>query len=190
MNKNNIPALPFYFIRHGETDWNLEHKIMGNTDVELNSTGIDQSYRSAYVLANIEISKVYCSSLQRAYQTGKIISAVCEIEIEAMNQLKERSWGSLEGKDYNNNISCLSNDNLPNDGEEYINFENRIIEGTRKVLLSNYGYPIIVSHSGVFKVLAKLLADNYDIRCPNCKIFFFSPPALDNKWDITPVEVE
>lgn len=187
MKEANIPNLPFYFIRHGETDWNLKHKIMGSTDIELNNTGIEQAYSSAYILADIEVSVIFSSPLKRAYQTAQIISEVSELEIKLTDSFKERNWGSIEGNDYKNNLSFFTNDNLPPDGEKYIDFQKRIIEGTKQVLLSEYGYPLIVSHGGVFKVLAQLLTGRIDLSCKNCEIFFFSPPTLTNSWEIIEV---
>ena len=184
MKEINIPHLPFYFIRHGETDWNLAHKLMGQKDIKLNDNGLDQAYTAAYILADQETNKIFASPLKRAQKTGEIIADICELELEIINELKERNWGSLEGDNHNNALSFLTNDNLPPDGEEYLDFEKRIIEGTRKVLLSEYGYPVIVSHGGVFKVLVHLLTGRKNIDCPNCKIFLFTPSSIDNKWEI------
>ncbi len=33
----------FYFVRHGETVWNVENKICGATDIELTQKGHDQA---------------------------------------------------------------------------------------------------------------------------------------------------
>lgn len=38
-----IPHIPFYFLRHGETDWNLQRKMMGGVDIPLNATGRAQA---------------------------------------------------------------------------------------------------------------------------------------------------
>ena len=115
MKEINIPHLPFYFIRHGETDWNFVHKLMGQKDIELNNTGLDQAYTAAYVLAEEETNKIFASPLKRAKETGEIIANVCELELEIINDLKERNWGSLEGNNHNNALSFLTNDNLPPD---------------------------------------------------------------------------
>ena len=186
MNKIIIPRAPFYFIRHGETDWNTQHKLMGHQDIPLNQNGIDQTYSAAYILADIEISSIFSSPLKRATQTGDIIAQVCEIDIMYMEQLKERNFGSFEGSP-NNKLSLLSDEGMPNDAENFIDFETRVLRGVNEILSSGYYYPLIVSHGGVFKALTYALTKQIDRDCQNCQIFFFCPSITDDGWDITPV---
>lgn len=47
MVTDNIPAIPFYFVRHGQTDWNSEGKLMGQNDIPLNNIGIKQAQEVA-----------------------------------------------------------------------------------------------------------------------------------------------
>lgn len=184
MNNSLIPNLPFYFIRHGETDWNLENKRMGNKDIELNQTGLDQAYSAAYIFNDIEISKIFTSPLKRATKTAEIIASVCEIDVEILETIKERNLGSFEGT--NNIVSFLDNEGLPSDAEDCNQFKQRIIKSFNKILSPTDIYPLIVSHGGVFKVLSHILANKKDAKCPNGKIFFFTPPINNNtQWDIT-----
>ena len=186
MSNSTIPSLPFYFIRHGETDWNLENKRMGSQDIELNQTGSDQSYSAAYNLVDIEISKIFTSPLKRAVKTANIIASVCELDVEILETIKERNLGSFEGT--NNKISFLDNEGLPTDSEDCNKFKNRIIQSFNKILSPTEMYPLIVSHGGVFKILSHTLASRVDINCPNGKIFFFTPPINQNtQWDITSI---
>ena len=186
MSNNPIPSLPFYFVRHGETDWNLENKRMGSQDIELNQTGSEQSYSAAYNLADIEISKIFTSPLKRATKTAQIIASVCELDVEILETIKERNLGSFEGT--NNKISFLDNEGLPDNAEDCNKFKDRIIQSFNKILLPTEMYPLIVSHGGVFKILSHVLANRSDINCPNGQIFFFTPPINHNiKWDITTI---
>lgn len=185
MNLENIAKIPFYFVRHGETDWNLQRKIMGQTDIDLNEKGVNQAYNAAYELVNVEVSKVFSSPLKRAYRTGQLIAEVCQIEQEVIDDFKERKWGVAEGLNNGGTISFLSDINLPEGAEKYQDFENRIFQGVKKMLLSQDSYPVMVAHGGVFKVLAKILCGVSEIACDNGQIFFFTPPLLSNKWDVT-----
>ena len=53
-------------IRHGETAWNVDTRIQGQLDVDLNDTGREQARRVARALADAGLSAVYASDLQRA----------------------------------------------------------------------------------------------------------------------------
>jgi probable phosphoglycerate mutase len=51
-----LPLNPFYFLRHGETDWNLEHRAMGSQDIPLNDRGVSQGLNAAELLKNEPIA--------------------------------------------------------------------------------------------------------------------------------------
>ena len=53
MSSIDMPTSPFYFLRHGQTDWNLQHKLMGNQDVELNEAGREQAINAAYAFNGV-----------------------------------------------------------------------------------------------------------------------------------------
>jgi uncharacterized phosphatase len=186
----DIPRNSFYFIRHGETDWNLQNKFMGKQDIPLNNTGIEQAYEESYVLDNIEIDKVFSSPLKRAKKTAQIIVDECRLELEVVEKLQERSWGSLEGKTRDSiDLSFLSDKNIAPDSETYLAFKTRIISAMKHILSSQMQYPLIVSHGGVFMLLAHLLTNNKNTPpCPNCKTFIFNPSSTNKRWEITPLE--
>ena len=85
-----------YLLRHGETDWNLEHRAQGQVDIPLNATGIRQAEELKEKIKSYTFDICYCSPLKRAVQTAKIITDD-HIKIIYDDNLKERSFGYLEG---------------------------------------------------------------------------------------------
>ena len=67
--------LKIYVFRHGETDWNAQHRIQGRTDVPLNKNGIRQAEdMGRSVAGKIKPEYMIVSDLSRAQDTGKIIA--------------------------------------------------------------------------------------------------------------------
>ena len=92
-----FPSVPFYFIRHGETNWNNERRVMGQKDIPLNSKGIEQTKHAAGILKNARIELIISSPLVRALKTAEIISESIQKPILIMDGLKECSLGVGEG---------------------------------------------------------------------------------------------
>ena len=63
-----------YRVRHGETDWNLQRRIQGSTDVPLNETGRAQARRVGQLLAGRTWDAIVASPLSRAFDTASIIA--------------------------------------------------------------------------------------------------------------------
>lgn len=89
-------------LRHGESQWNLENRFTGWTDVDLTPTGIEEAKFAANQLIkeNIKISSVYTSTLLRAIHTSNIVCKKISFPIEDVNyewRLNERHYGALQG---------------------------------------------------------------------------------------------
>lgn len=84
-----------WWIRHGETDWNLALRIQGSSDVQLNETGISQARALARRLQGVAFDAVYASDLVRAHRTATL--AASGAEVRADPRLRELSYGMLEG---------------------------------------------------------------------------------------------
>lgn len=83
-----------YIIRHGETDWNKEHRIQGHQDIPLNDQGRLDAKVAKKKLKNVKFDVVFSSPLSRALETAKIIT---DHEIIIDDRLIERANGTLEG---------------------------------------------------------------------------------------------
>ncbi len=84
-------------IRHGETDWNLQHRFQGQIDVPLNERGLAQARRLAQRLADEAIDAMACSDLQRARQTASPAARQLRLDPEHLPALREQGFGVLEG---------------------------------------------------------------------------------------------
>src|SRR3989338_6420058 len=97
MMKKTIPLSPFYFIRHGQTDWNLKEMFQGWTDIPLNETGHAQARSAVSILSGRGITRIVTSPLVRAHKTAEIINEHLRVPLLVVDGLKECSLGVLEG---------------------------------------------------------------------------------------------
>lgn len=91
--------MKLYLVRHGETDWNVEYRAQGYTDIPLNPNGIAQAEKLRDDIKNrgLRFDAVYSSPLQRTLKTAQIITDG-QYDLILDDRLKERNLGELEGK--------------------------------------------------------------------------------------------
>lgn len=87
-----------YLVRHGQTDWNIEHRIQGQTDVPLNATGRAQAVELSEKLSSFNIQKIISSDLSRAKETAEIIKRKLNVPMSLDRRLREYNYGLIEGK--------------------------------------------------------------------------------------------
>ena len=90
-------------VRHGETEWNRLLRYQGQSDIELNRTGLEQAAKVRDRLAGEMIDSIYCSDLKRAVKTAEII-AEKHPSVKKINQsplLREMDFGDFEGLNFN-----------------------------------------------------------------------------------------
>ncbi len=87
-------------VRHGESQWNLENRFTGWTDVPLTEKGREEAYRAGEKLRDIHFDQAYTSVLQRATETLDIMLKVIGqegIPVAYDRALNERHYGDLQG---------------------------------------------------------------------------------------------
>ena len=89
--------MKIYMVRHGETAWNTEKRVQGQTDTELNDCGRKLAIKTGEALRDIDFDIVYSSPLKRAYETAQLIIGNKECVINKDERIKEISLGSYEG---------------------------------------------------------------------------------------------
>lgn len=86
-----------YIIRHGQTDWNKEEKVQGQTDIPLNENGIRMAREASVKYKDIHFDVCFSSPLIRAYETASLLLEGRNIDIIKDDRLKEISFGKYEG---------------------------------------------------------------------------------------------
>lgn len=84
-------------IRHGEAEWNLQRREMGQLDSALTNKGIAQAHAIANRLADIPFQALYTSDLGRAVKTSEIIGRRCGCAPIVLPGLRERHMGIFQG---------------------------------------------------------------------------------------------
>jgi broad specificity phosphatase PhoE len=84
-------------VRHGETKWNHEKRVVGHIGIALNNNGRKQAGRLAQALKDKEVSCIYSSPLKRARQTADAIARAHGLHVVNVDALKEVDAGELEG---------------------------------------------------------------------------------------------
>lgn len=153
------------FIRHGQTDWNVQGKIQGSYDSELNATGIEQAMSLSEKLFNLnyKFSKIYSSPQKRALKTAEILSKSSNVDYISVKDLQEMNMGKWEGLSWRE-----VEENYPNEykewhlnrrytktpeGESYQDMLERVLKAIHKIINENNENVVIVSHSAVIMCL-------------------------------------
>ena len=87
----------WYLARHGETDWNRERRIQGQSDTSLNERGRSQASLLGRRLAETSFSAIYASDLSRTMETARLVAAQGSPEIIPVRELREIDYGQWEG---------------------------------------------------------------------------------------------
>lgn len=163
--------MKLFFIRHGQTDWNLEGKIQGSCDIELNSTGIAQAEELCRKVSenNYKFSKIYTSKQKRAVKTAEILGRTVHADFVPTDGLEEVNLGKWEGLSwsevqekfpekyeewYNNRRYTRA----PG-GESYQDMLERVLKAIHKIIDENHVNVAVITHNAVIMCLQCYLTD-------------------------------
>ncbi|MDO8624224.1 MAG: histidine phosphatase family protein [bacterium] len=89
--------MTFYFVRHGQSRGNKAGVISGQDDHPLTEEGLKEAQQTAVIIP-VGISLIYSSDLSRCQQTAEVLNKGRQLPIIYDARLRERSFGSLSGK--------------------------------------------------------------------------------------------
>ncbi|WP_136068352.1 histidine phosphatase family protein [Modicisalibacter radicis] len=169
---------PFIFLRHGETECNARGVIAGRTDSPLTETGRNQARMAAERLRHQTWGRVVCGSLSRTLDTAML--AVPGSEPLVTPGLNERDWGELEGRPL---ARLVSYTDTPPGGEPWAPFERRVTKALNDIL-DEWDTPLVVAHSGVYRVICRHLFGRPDgPRIANAEPVVIRPGV--SGWQLT-----
>jgi broad specificity phosphatase PhoE len=141
--------------RHGETDWNRDHRWQGHTGPPLNETGRRQATELAAQVNDIHV--VYSSDTERAYETAAIVAERHRLQVETDPRLREVDFGLWEGltrAEINERFSgafarWLSGESsTPDGGEADEVMAERVLGALRDIAARHDGSRVLVVTSG------------------------------------------
>lgn len=148
-----------YFVRHGETVWNVENKICGATDSPLTENGRKQARElgNKIVSEGIQFDEILYSPLSRAKDTARIISDSTGINARVENRLIEQNFGKWEGTARNGLDFKADKENFATDyegGESMLKLCQRIYNLLDDIKSeSDSKTYLLVAHNGIARAV-------------------------------------
>jgi probable phosphoglycerate mutase len=163
-------------IRHGETAWNVDTRIQGQLDVELNETGRWQARQAAQALRDEPLNAIYASDLSRAFFTAKAIGEAAGLLPVPTPALRERHFGMFQTRTWAEIEQMWPEDAqrwrtrdpqwAPEGGESLLTLRERVSRTVNELASRHVGEQIVlVAHGGIMDVLYRL-ATRQDIQAP------------------------
>lgn len=147
----------FYFVRHGETDWNLQGRFQGIENIPLNETGLAQaeSCGKGFKQCGISFDYIVSSPLDRAKVTAERIAEYVGIDladVQIDKRLIERDFGEISGR------KREDREKMFNDGKDYgMEPEVAVIERMQQAMESysdnGYEHVVMVTHGASIRAL-------------------------------------
>ena len=182
-----LRPLAFWFLRHGETDWNARGLSQGNVDIPLNPVGIAQARAAAALLANRGIHSIVASPLSRAHDTANMAAEVIGRPVLLDDELKECSFGVMEGQlmaEWFNH--WVDGSQTPEGAETFADLRARAVRATNRAL--QHETPVlVVAHGALFRALRAEMNLLPNIRTPNAVPLFCEPGRTPgDPWTLSP----
>lgn len=164
MNNDRIDVTRFCFVRHGETDWNVELRMQGQIDLALNANGEAQALAVGRYFAGRQASVLFSSDLLRARQTAQPAAEALNLPMNLSAELRERHFGRCEGLTfdeikvrYPEEVAAIVNrdpDYVSPGGESRRQHERRILACVDRLAKAYLGRTVVVvTHGGVLDVI-------------------------------------
>jgi broad specificity phosphatase PhoE len=146
-----------YLARHGQTDWNVERRMMGQTDIPLNGFGRAQAESLGKDVSELKIEHIFSSDLLRTKETAEIVNKFINVDVSLDQRLREINYGDIVGKA----LSEVSNESWDQfnfhpeqlNAESLENVYSRIKDFFEELAKRNLSNVLIVTHGGALRMI-------------------------------------
>jgi probable phosphoglycerate mutase len=182
-----IPAIPFYLIRHGESEANIKNIAAGGgVDSPLSQLGKQQADALAPFMPKLPVrpSKIFHSPQIRAKETAQRINRHLNLEMIEVPELHEHLLGEWEGLSWNTIKPLVYADQEAPGGESMTTFSKRVKAVLDRILTHDLDAPpLIAAHGGTFHAIGKLYNWSFG-HIKNCHLHFFDPAPSPIPWQL------
>ena len=147
-------------MRHGETEYHAQKRVLGRLDIGLNETGREQARLAATFFDDVELSAVYCSPLKRCRETARPVADSKGLDVVILDGLMEVDMGDWDGRPFKELFEeegdlvgrwMQNPSTLPIPGGENFNAVRERVMGASEEITARHGdedQVLIVSHGG------------------------------------------
>ena len=189
---------PFWYLRHGQTDWNAQNLSQGRTDIPLNATGREQAIKAGDSLSRhwrdgaSPIARIISSPLTRAHDTALAaqeaiaVSSGITLPLVTDQGLEEVCFGVMEGEPMGDWYDpWIEGQFTPEGCETFEGLKTRASEAVNRALEQD-GIPMIVAHGALFRALRAAMDLPINVRLANAVPLYCDP--TENGWVLTAYE--
>jgi len=171
----------FWFLRHGETDWNAKNLSQGNVDIPLNANGRAQAVAAAAMLRHSGIATIVASPLSRAHDTALAVAAETGLPVSLDEGLREVSFGVQEGQPMSQWFSdWVEGKFTPENAETFAALRARAVAAINRALALPAPV-LVVAHGALFRAVRAEMGLEPNVRTANAMPFFCRPGT---PWDL------
>jgi probable phosphoglycerate mutase len=190
MAAERLAPVAFWFLRHGETDWNARGLSQGSTDIPLNAVGVAQARRAALTLLGRGVAAIVSSPLGRARHTAEIVGEALRLPVAIEEDLREVRFGVQEGQPMGDWYDdWIAGAYTPEGAETFAELRARAAAAVNRAI-ARPGPVLVVAHGALFRALRQVMGMQPNVRTPNALPLWIEPPPPGAAaWRITPAEL-
>jgi len=183
---DQLIPIPFWFLRHGETDWNAQNLAQGNVEIPLNETGLAQARSAALLLRDRGITTIISSPFSRAKVTADIAAGTLGRPVSVDPDLRETAYGVQEGKPMTEWFTAwIAGALTPSGGESFADLTRRAVAAINRAT-ARPSPVLVVAHGALFRALRGAMGHEPNVRTRNAVPMWCEPPAGGAKvWSLT-----